>query len=96
MISIQSEQVWKDLALLLLRRFGIVLPLLVVSIFGPVYSHSLPFVDGVILSRYCFVSPYYLFGCQWVGLVGRQLGGEEGTDSYIYVFRGQWLAGHGL
>lgn len=50
----QSELVWRDLDSLLLRSFGIVLPLLVASIYGLAYNPSLLFVDGVILSRYFF------------------------------------------
>lgn len=51
-LSMQSELVWRDLDSLLLRRSGIVLPLLVVSIFGLAYNPSRLFVGGVILSRY--------------------------------------------
>ncbi|KAM7483766.1 hypothetical protein LguiB_008349 [Lonicera macranthoides] len=41
----------RDLDFLLLRRYGIVLPLLVASISGPVYNLFLLFTDRVILSR---------------------------------------------
>lgn len=51
-VNLQSERVWKGLDLLLLKRFGIVLRLLVDNLFGPAYNHSLLFEDGVILSRY--------------------------------------------
>ncbi|KAI4331438.1 hypothetical protein MLD38_029625 [Melastoma candidum] len=46
-----SEQAWKDQALLLLRNFGIVLPLLAVSIYGLVFNLFLHFVDGAIQIR---------------------------------------------
>ncbi|XP_006583059.1 peroxisome biogenesis protein 2-like isoform X2 [Glycine soja] len=49
--GMKSELVWRDLDSLLLRSFGIVLPLLVASIYGLAYNPSLLFVDGVILSR---------------------------------------------
>lgn len=51
-VILQSGQDWRGLDSLLHRRSGTVLPLLAVSISGPVFSHFLLFVDGVTLSRY--------------------------------------------
>jgi len=67
----QLELVWRDQDSLLRRKFGIVLPLLVVSIYGLACNPSLLFVDGVILSRYFFnpyISNFQRYRSTWIEL----------------------------